>query len=321
MVTDSMVATQIQAFLEYLATERQLSPQTITSYRRDLEKLQRHCDQQAITEASAIDAFCLRQWVATLHQQGLSGRSIQRALSASRALFRYLIRERQLSQNPALDIQAPKSPKRLPKTLDVDQINHYLEPGDNDWASIRDRAMAELLYSSGLRLSELAALNVDTIDFASANTKVQGKGNKERLVPIGGKALQALQQWLAVRDEKAPCDNALFINQRGRRISQRGIQLRLKQLGQLSGLSSHVHPHMLRHSFASHMLESSKDLRAVQELLGHANIATTQVYTHLDFQHLAEVYDQAHPRAQKQSEQQSGQQPKQQPPFSDEQEP
>ncbi len=242
----------------------------------------------------------LRGFVAWRHRQGINGRSLQRNLSAIRAFFRYLLKQGIVKVNPAEGITAPKSEKKLPSVLDVDQTQHLVEIKENDPLSLRDRAMLELIYSSGLRLSELTGLNLAHVDMADRLITVTGKGNKTRTLPIGQHALDSLQAWLKARQALvAEDETALFVSQRGKRISTRSVQLRLKQWAIKQGLPNHVHPHMLRHSFASHLLESSGDLRAVQELLGHADISTTQVYTHLDFQHLAQVYDKTHPRAQK----------------------
>jgi integrase/recombinase XerC len=237
-----------------------------------------------------------------LHRQGLAGGSIQRSLSATRSFYNFLGRETGRLRNPAASVQAPRKPRKLPKTLDADQVNKYLSYNEDSVISRRDSAMAELFYSSGLRLSELAAVNIEDIDAHSKLITVTGKGKKTRTVPVGSVALQAIARWLEVSPlptAESGYDRPLFTSNRGRRISVRNIQARLKVQGRKSGMHQDVHPHMLRHSFASHMLESSGDLRAVQELLGHANISTTQIYTHLDFQHLAKVYDAAHPRAKR----------------------
>ena len=235
-----------------------------------------------------------------LHRKGLGGRSIQRWLSSLRTFFNYGLKHRWLTSNPANGIAAPKSPKKLPKTLDVDQINQFLSLPESNWIDCRDHAIIELLYSSGLRLAELANLNLTDVDLREAMVTVTGKGNKTRQLPIGRQALGAMKSWLKRRQELKKTDlPAMFLSQHGKRLSPRSIQDRLKKIGIKQGMQGKVHPHMLRHSFASHLLESSGDLRAVQELLGHQNISTTQIYTHLDFQHLAKVYDKAHPRAQK----------------------
>ena len=238
-----------------------------------------------------------------LHRKGLGGRSIQRWLSSLRTFFNYGLKHRWLTSNPANGIAAPKSPKKLPKTLDVDQINQFLSLPESNWIDCRDHAIIELLYSSGLRLAELTNLNLTDVDLREAMVTVTGKGNKTRQLPIGRQALGAMKSWLKRRQELKKTDlPAMFLSQHGKRLSPRAIQDRLKKISIKQGMQGKVHPHMLRHSFASHLLESSGDLRAVQELLGHQNISTTQVYTHLDFQHLAKVYDKAHPRAQKKKE-------------------
>ena len=289
-------------FLGYLQHQRQLSPRTISSYQRDLQRVAQYCLQHNIDHWSHLSAHELRQYVSFRHRQGLSGRSIQRELSALRSFYNYLLQENRLSSNPVQGISAPKSPRKLPKILDVDQLSHLLHQpsGEADALEIRDHAMMELFYSSGLRLSELVGLNLLDMDLEDGITSVTGKGGKTRIVPVGRFARQAIERWLEPRLQLiTDGESALFISRNGTRISQRAVQSRLQRCAIKSGLPEHLHPHKLRHSFASHMLESSQDLRAVQELLGHADISTTQIYTHLDFQHLARVYDQAHPRAKK----------------------
>ncbi len=289
-------------FLDYLRDVRRLSRHTISNYRRDLASLQAFCRQHGRENPGEIVEADIRQWVSLLHRRGLSGSSIQRSLSAARSFFNFLGREQGRPRNPAASVQAPRKPRKLPKTLDADQVNRFLRFAGDSPLERRDSAIAELFYSSGLRLAELVALDIDDIDRQSRLLTVTGKGNKTRTVPVGAVALEAIDRWLAVRPrEGADADSAraLFTSSRGRRISERNIQARLRLQGRKSGMHQDIHPHMLRHSFASHMLESSGDLRAVQELLGHANISTTQIYTHLDFQHLAKVYDAAHPRARR----------------------
>ncbi|HXR55489.1 MAG TPA: tyrosine recombinase XerC [Casimicrobiaceae bacterium] len=243
----------------------------------------------------------LMRAVATLHARGLSGRSLSRMLSAWRAFYRFLIeRDRSLGEDPCAGIKAPKSPKRLPSALSPDEAARLVQVDGDDALSRRDRALLELAYSSGLRLSELAGVTVAACDLASGEVRVLGKGSKERIVPIGAAARDAIERWLAVRSGHAAADEAaLFVGRHGRRLTPRAIEQRFAQWAVRQGLPRHVHPHMLRHSFASHVLQSSGDLRAVQEMLGHASIASTQVYTHLDFQALAKVYDAAHPRAKR----------------------
>ena len=295
-----MHKSEVEHINKFLASLHHLSEHTRKAYQRDLSFFQEYCEQHNIERWKNIDGRRLRGFVAQRHRQGIGGRSLQRNLSAIRAFYRYLLSSGLVSQNPAQGIVTPKTPKKLPRTLDVDQTTQLVEIKDNDSLAIRDRAILELMYSSGLRLSELTGLDLDSVDLTDATVKVLGKGKKERKVPVGKQAIQALKQWLKHRTQfVANEESALFVSQRGKRISQRTIQLRLKKWALEQGLANHVHPHMLRHSFATHILESSSDLRAVQELLGHADISTTQVYTHLDFQHLAKVYDQAHPRAQK----------------------
>lgn len=296
----------VDAFLKHLAQERQLSKHTLDAYRRDTRALLQYLHHSELTSWRQISSHHLRHFITTLNRQGLSGKTLQRKLSAVRTLFNYLAREGFVKNNPAMEFSAPKSAATLPKTIDTDQVSRLLDITSNSWHSIRDRAMLELFYSSGLRLAELVGSNINDITFSDSSIKVRGKGNKERVLPVGGKAREAIASWLKVRAElpdntpekpAAIDESALFISQRGRRISPRSVQERVRQWCIKLGISGKVHPHTLRHSFASHMLESSQDLRAVQELLGHADIATTQIYTHLDFQHLAEVYDKAHPRA------------------------
>jgi integrase/recombinase XerC len=296
------LAGAIERFLVYLRDVRQLSHHTLDGYRHDLLTLQRHCIEQGRTAPGDIVEADIRQWASQLHRRGLAGSSIQRSLSAARSFFNYLGREQGQPRNPAASVQAPRKPRRLPKTLDADQVNKFLSFQEDSLTARRDRAIAELFYSSGLRLAELAAIDTGDIDSHSRLLTVTGKGNKTRTVPIGSVALEAIRRWLEVRPAVAADEDsgvALFTSNQGRRISPRSIQARLKLQGRKAGMHQDVHPHMLRHSFASHLLESSGDLRAVQELLGHANISTTQIYTHLDFQHLAKVYDAAHPRAKR----------------------
>jgi len=296
-------------FFSHLRDERRVSPHTLSNYRRDLERIARWRLQNRLADWADLRDADIRRYIAGRHRAGIGGRTLSRELSALRTLFDFLMRERIVRHNPARGVRAPKSARRLPGNLDADTLSALLDadkPGsasaetDADPLTVRDTAMVELLYSSGLRLAELIAIEVRDIDAADATLTVVGKGAKTRRVPIGKCALQAVASWLAVRPHLASGDEtALFVSSRGRRIHPRTVQQRLKQWAKLRGAARNLHPHLLRHSFASHLLESSGDLRAVQELLGHADIATTQVYTHLDFQHLAQVYDQAHPRARK----------------------
>ncbi|HUH36909.1 MAG TPA: tyrosine recombinase XerC [Spongiibacteraceae bacterium] len=283
-----------QRYLKALRHARGLSPHTLEAYARDLCRLGEFLNYPAPTTVHPAD---IRRWAANLRQRGLGGRSIQRALSSARSFFDHLALQQGMPHNPARGVSAPREPRRLPRLLDADQTAQLLDQPATDWLGLRDQALMELLYSSGLRLAELAGLDLDAVDPEQQLVEVTGKGNKSRRVPVGRAALRALRAWLAVRDAARPQDRALFIGRSGRRLSHRAIQLRLAAEARRRGLPQHLHPHMLRHSFASHLLESSGDLRAVQELLGHANLSTTQIYTHLDFQHLAAVYDKAHPRA------------------------
>ncbi|MBW3228607.1 tyrosine recombinase XerC [Marinobacter adhaerens] len=287
-------------FIRHLASEKRHSPRTCDSYQRDLLRLADWLGRSGFVAWQRVTNHDLRRYVATLSREGLSGRSIARHLSATRRFYQFLLREKLASDNPALDIRAPKSGRRLPRVADVDQLNHLLDGQPDDPLEVRDLCMFELMYSSGLRLAELASLDLDTVDLRSGEVRVMGKGGKERLLPVGRKAIATIQAWLPYRAALAnDGEAALFVSQRGERLSHRSIQARLSRWGISRGADQKLHPHLLRHSFASHMLESSGDLRAVQELLGHADIATTQVYTHLDFQHLARVYDQSHPRARR----------------------
>ncbi|HIP95129.1 MAG TPA: tyrosine recombinase XerC [Leucothrix sp.] len=300
MSSFSPLELPLKQFEEYLQYEKRYSKHTLSAYKRDLKQFKQWLFNQECEDIIEADSLHVRNWVASLHRQGISGKTLQRKLSSLRSFYQFLVRKHQLSNNPAIDIRAPKTSRTLPDTLDVDTLTQLLEiPGDSILA-IRDRAMMELFYSSGLRLSELTNLDVTSIDLAEKNLRAIGKGEKTRVLPIGSKACEALLHWLKQREILAKTEEqALFVSQRGTRISTRSVQQRLNYWQKKQGLEQHVHPHKLRHSFASHILESSGDLRAVQELLGHADIGTTQIYTHLDFQHLANVYDKAHPRAKK----------------------
>jgi integrase/recombinase XerC len=290
----------IDKFIRHLEFERRLSPQTCKSYRRDLESLRAFRDYSGVDSWAAMDSEHFRAYSASCYRKGLSARSIQRHLSACRTFFRYLLREKHIDKHPITDVSAPKGKKRLPGNLDADRMAHLLNiPGKGPLVD-RDRAILELLYSSGLRLSELTGLNCGDVDMQGATVRVTGKGNKDRIIPVGRKALQALRQWDQSRVQLAGTqERALFVSYRGTRISPRSVQARVTHWARQQGIDTKVYPHLFRHSFATHLLESSHDLRGVQELLGHANISTTQVYTHLDFQHLAQIYDQTHPRARK----------------------
>jgi integrase/recombinase XerC len=287
-------------FLHHLQTERRLSANTRLHYRRDLGELLGWCELAGISRWDDLETRHVRQYAAQCHRRGLNGRSIQRRLSALRTFFSYLLREHAVQHNPGLDVRAPRSEQHLPDTLNVDAVNHLLTTGSDDTLGLRDHAMLELLYSSGLRLAELVALDLGDVDFSERVVRVTGKGAKTRVIPVGSKAVIALQAWLKVRPrQQVAGETALFTSRNGKRLGHRAVQQRVKQWARRKGIPGDLHPHTLRHSFASHVLESSGDLRAVQELLGHADISTTQVYTHLDFQHLARVYDAAHPRARK----------------------
>jgi integrase/recombinase XerC len=290
----------IDSYLRHLHIERRLSPLTCRHYRRDLEAFGRWCEQQGLLRWSEVDGEHVRAFSAACYRRGLGARSIQRQLSASRSFFRFLVRQKHVRANPVEGVRAPKAPKRLPGNLDADRMAKLLDIGDDSPVGLRDKAMLELFYSSGLRLAELAGLDLGSVDTADATVRVTGKGNRERVVPVGRHALGALRAWQAARAQLAAQEeSALFVSTRGTRLRPRSIQARVDLWARRQGIDMKLHPHLFRHSCASHVLESSHDLRAVQELLGHANISTTQIYTHLDFQHLAQVYDQTHPRARK----------------------
>jgi integrase/recombinase XerC len=294
---DPCAQNLLKSYLGHLTSERRLAAHTSRSYKRDIEAL------IALAGGTALDTLQvhqIRRFVALLHARGLDGRSLARMLSAWRGFFKYLARDHGFAVNPCLGIRAPKSAKRLPHALSPDEAGRLMNLEGDDAQTIRDRAVLELFYSSGLRLAELTGLAPGDVNFGDATVCVTGKGGKTRIVPVGSKALHALRAWLEVRSRMPAADpQALFVNPRGTRLGARTIQYRMKQWALRQGITSSVHPHMLRHSFASHVLQSSGDLRAVQEMLGHASISTTQVYTQLDFQHLAKVYDQAHPRARR----------------------
>ena len=289
-------------YLDELAQQRRQSPHTVSNYGRDLRVLCALIDEtRDIGNFASVGSHHIRRFIAQLHARGLAGRSLARMLSAWRGFYRWLGHRGETAINPVEGVRAPKSPKRLPKVLSPDEANRLLDGSPDEALAVRDKAMFELFYSSGLRLSELAMLDLTCLeDVRNGEVRVLGKRNKPRLVPVGSKAQAALEVWIGRRNEIAlPEEAALFVGQRGRRINPRVIEEQLTRLAVAQGLPTHVHPHMLRHSFASHVLQSSGDLRAVQEMLGHASIASTQVYTHLDFQHLAKVYDSAHPRAKR----------------------
>jgi integrase/recombinase XerC len=291
---------RVSQFERYLSTERRLSAHTLLAYGRDLRALQHWCAGQNLDEWAQIDHQHIRQFAARSHAGGLNGRSIQRRLAAVRTFFSFLQREGAVRHNPATEVRAPKAKKLLPDTLDVDQMARLLAHRPRNTLEIRDLALLELFYSSGLRLAELTSLTLPQLDLLEATVRVTGKGSKERIVPVGSAARNALRRWLEQRPALAgPEQTAVFVGRNGEPLSGRAVQLRVAAMARAAGLPQHLHPHMLRHSFATHLLESSRDLRGVQELLGHANISTTQVYTHLDFQHLARTYERAHPRAKR----------------------
>lgn len=289
---------QAEQFLQGL---QHLSPHTGSAYRHDVDTLLSYCQRREIHSWKDLHPHHVLDCVAEQHRRGLHGRSIQRFLACTRGLYRHLISQGVVSVNPATGIRPPKSPRPLPKALYVDQVMRLLKvPGEGAGPlELRDQAMLELLYASGLRLAELVGLDLEHLDFADAMVTVTGKGRKMRKVPMGQHAIAALRRWLPQRAAflQGSDEPAVFVSRRGRRINPRTVQLRVRDRARRQGLEQHLHPHMLRHSFASHILQSSNDLRAVQELLGHADISATQIYTHLDFQHLARIYDKSHPRA------------------------
>jgi integrase/recombinase XerC len=299
-------AARVADWLRQLEVERGLSPHSVSAYRRDLDALLGWMAQTGVASFAALDGEALRGFIAAEHRRGLAPKSLQRRLSALRSFFESLLRNGELRGNPARGLRGPKAPRKLPQVLDADEVARLVEVPTDAPLGLRDRAMLELFYSSGLRLSELCGLRWNALDLDEGLVRVDGKGGKVRLVPVGSHARKALAAWRA--DSGAGIE---AVELRGRPvfpgrdraapITSRAVQMRLRQLAQRQGLWKRVHPHLLRHSFASHVLESSGDLRGVQELLGHADIATTQIYTHLDFQHLAKVYDAAHPRARRKS--------------------
>jgi integrase/recombinase XerC len=317
----------IERFRRYLAEERRCSPHTVAAYTRDLQALVSYCGSTGLAGWAALDSGHVRAFAARSHAGGLGPRSIQRRLSAVRSFFEFLQREghalrtrtrvteaaaacaqepdgrsevARIRSNPGQDVRAPKAPRRLPQTLDADQMARLLEIPAGEPFACRDRAIMELLYSSGLRLAEIVGLDLGELDLRDRMVHVLGKGSKARLVPVGRMAIRALEQWLAERPGLArPGEPALFVGRSGRRLGRRAVELRVAYWARRQGVPAHVYPHLFRHSFASHLLESGAELRGVQELLGHADIATTQIYTHLDFQHLARIYDASHPRARR----------------------
>lgn len=291
----------LAGFLNQLTYEKRASLHTVSNYRRDIKSLSNYCKDKGILNWQELKQNDIRSHIATKHRKGMGSSSLQRELSAIRSFYTFLLKNGLAETNPAQHVKAPKQARKLPKTLDVDQISGLLEAGTNSSLEVRDLAMFELFYSSGLRLSELSSLDITDLDLNDRALLVRsGKGGKSRVLPIGSKAVIAMNNWLQERAKNTNmAGSALFVTTKGQRLGRRAIELRLSQWCKKKGIQEHIHPHMLRHSFASHLLESSQDLRAVQELLGHSNISTTQIYTHLDFQHLAEIYDKSHPRAKK----------------------
>ena len=292
----------LDQFIQMLRSEKYYSPHTCTNYRRDLNQFRNYLANQGIESWKQVGYSEVSGFAAQRHRQGRKSRTIQRELSSIRSFYQFLIRNALVAKNPALEVSAPKSDRPLPKTCDAETIDRLLSVhDDSDGLQVRDVAIFELIYSSGLRLAELINIDLDDIDLPQQQLVVTGKGNKTRHLPIGSKAVSAVKRWLKLRQDftRDSQQSALFLSKQGKRISPRNVQSRLNRLIRRQALDQHLSPHTLRHSFATHMLESSSDLRAVQELLGHVNIATTQVYTHLDFQHLARVYDSAHPRAKR----------------------
>jgi integrase/recombinase XerC len=300
-------ADWLARFRSYLGAERRCSPHTLAAYAHELAEFDAWCEAQGIADPALVEPQQVRLYAARSHARGLAPRSVQRRLSALRSFFRFLEREGLVARNPVVEVRAPKAGRRLPQTIDVDQMGRLLTPaaaGTPDAApaheALRDQAIMELFYSSGLRLAELVGLDLHDLDLGDRTVRVLGKGSKARIVPVGAKAVAAVKQWLRERVALAPeGELALFLGRNGRRLGPRQVQRLVARHARERGLPQHVHPHLFRHSFATHLLESSRDLRAVQELLGHASISTTQVYTHLDFQHLARTYDSSHPRARR----------------------
>jgi len=296
---DSPLQPAVDAFLRYLRVERQLSPLTQSSYHHQLQALIGMALDIHLSDWRDLDAAKVRMLAARSKRAGLGASSLALRMSALRSFLDWQVSQGVLKANPAKGISTPRAPRHLPKNIDVDEVGQLLDIDLNDPLAVRDRAMLEVMYGAGLRLSELVGINVGHVDLPSGEVWVMGKGSKERKLPIGRTAVTWLENWLALRDLFGPEDDAMFLSSQGRRISTRNVQKRFAEWGIKQGVNSHIHPHKLRHSFATHVLESSGDLRAVQELLGHANLSTTQIYTHLDFQHLASVYDAAHPRAKR----------------------
>ncbi|WP_260262013.1 tyrosine recombinase XerC [Vibrio intestinalis] len=292
----------LERFYEYLRSEKGLSLHTQRNYKQQLETMAQHLLNMGLREWSQVDSAWVRQLASKGMRDGMKPSSLATRLSSLRSFFDFLILRGEMSANPAKGVSAPRKKRPLPKNLDVDEVGQLLEVNEDDPLAIRDRAMMELMYGAGLRLAELVSINVKDVSLFSGEIRVVGKGDKERKVPFAGMAKEWVGKWMKVRSAIAkPEEKGLFVSKLGVRISHRNVQKRMAEWGQKQAVASHISPHKLRHSFATHMLESSNNLRAVQELLGHENISTTQIYTHLDFQHLAQVYDQAHPRAKKKS--------------------
>lgn len=298
-MTASPLQSSVDGFLRYLKVERQLSPLTLLNYGRQLSAIIGLAGEMKLTSWLQCDAAAVRSLTVRSRRAGLQASSLALRLSALRSFFDWCVSQGELKANPAKGITTPKAGRHLPKNIDVDDVNRLLDIDINDPLAVRDRAMLEVMYGAGLRLSELVNMDCRHIDLTTGEVWVMGKGSKERRVPVGKSAVTWVERWLDLRELFGPDDDALFLSKQGKRISTRNVQKRFSEWGIKQGLNSHVHPHKLRHSFATHMLESSGDLRGVQELLGHANLSTTQIYTHLDFQHLASVYDAAHPRAKR----------------------
>jgi len=292
----------IEEYKKFISFEKRLNPSSVKSYLRDINALLKLNENKELNSYRLED---IRKNISTLHSKGLGGKSLSRVLSSWRGLFNFLIHQYKFKKNPVLGIKAPKSKKLLPQTLSVDQTVKLVDIKDNSFLGIRDHAILELFYSSGLRLSELVNLNQNNINYDDGTILVIGKGNKERVVPLGSFASKAIKKWLELRKEIYGLtyeNKILFLSKNAKKLTPRAIQYRLKFWAIKQGIPENIHPHLLRHSFASHLLQSSQDLKAVQELLGHENISTTQIYTHLDFQHLSKIYDKTHPRAKKKLE-------------------
>ena len=298
-MTDTSLTPAVTRFLRYLGVERQLSPITLLNYQRQLDAVIEMACAMGLQNWQQCDAAMVRSFATRSRRKGLGAASLALRLSALRSFFDWMVSQGELPANLAKGVAAPKAPRHLPKNIDVDDVNRLLDIDLNDPLAVRDRAMLEVMYGAGLRLSELVGLDIKHLDLDTGEVWVMGKGSKERRLPIGRNAVLWIEHWLDLRGLFGGDDDALFLSKLGKRISARNVQKRFAEWGIKQGLNSHVNPHKLRHSFATHMLESSGDLRGVQELLGHANLSTTQIYTHLDFQHLATVYDAAHPRAKR----------------------